>query len=109
MAGTLVHYGLMATLMIFFLFDAVLATTIGAVFGALINYLLNYFYTFQSKARHHEAFIKFWLIASLGFGINGGIVALSEHSLNIDVVYAQLAATVSVFIFTFFMNRLWTF
>jgi len=108
-AGTSAHYALMAILINFFWVDVVLATTIGAIFGALINYALNYSYTFKSEVQHHKAMAAFWLIASIGWGVNAGIMAFNEYVVGFNVIFAQLTATTIVFFITFLMNRRWTF
>ncbi len=107
--GTAVHYTIMAILIRGFSVEVVLSSTSGAMAGALVNYVLNYFYTFRSDKHHHEAMVKFWLIASLGWGLNAGILAVNEYLLGINVILAQLTATAVVFVVTFFLNRRWTF
>ncbi len=107
--GTAVHYTTMAILIRVFSFEVVLASTCGAIAGALVNYVLNYFYTFRSKKDHRDAIVKFWLIAAIGWGINAGILAMNEYLVGINVIPAQLTATVVVFVVTFLMNRRWTF
>ena len=107
--GTAVHYTLMAILIRGLSAEVVLASTLGAIAGALVNYVLNYFYTFRSDRHHHEAIVRFWIIASIGWGINAGILAINEYLLGMHVILAQLTATAVVFVITFFMNRRWTF
>ncbi|VAW63699.1 hypothetical protein MNBD_GAMMA11-1492 [hydrothermal vent metagenome] len=109
LTGTAVHYLIMAGLLYFSISDVVFATSAGATSGALINYILNYFYTFRSNKRHGEAIMKFWLIAALGVGINAGIMALNKYISNFSVIPVQLAATATVFVITFWINRRWTF
>jgi len=53
--------------------------------------------------------MKFWLIAALGVGINAGIMALNKYISNFSVIPVQLAATATVFVITFWINRRWTF
>ena len=107
--GTAAHYTVMAVLLNIFLFDVVLATTLGAIIGAIINYVLNYFYTFRSDKGHMEAMVKFWLIAVCGWIINAAIMALNEYVVGFHVIPAQLMATAVVFVITFLMNKRWTF
>ncbi len=107
--GTAVHYALMAALLWTLTEDAVLASTAGAVAGALVNYVLNYFYTFRSDKHHLEAIVKFWIVAAIGWGVNGAVLALGIDTLGLPIIPAQLVATGVVFFLTFGLNRIWTF
>ena len=106
--GTAVHYALMAGLLWTLTEDAVLASTAGAVAGAVVNYVLNYVYTFRSDKPHLEAIVKFWIVAAIGWGLNGAVLMLATDGLGLPVVPGQLAATGVVFFLTFGLNRIWT-
>jgi putative flippase GtrA len=89
--------------------NIVLASSIGALIGAFVNYLLNYHFTFESDKRHSEALGKFFTIASLGFVLNGLLVALLAQKFAIHYLLAQIITTGIVLIWTFFGNHFWTF
>jgi len=107
--GTLVHYGLMMTLIRQFSAGVLPASTAGAMTGALIIYLLNYFCTFHSRKRHLESVSRFFLVAALGLVINGLVLKAMLGWLGGHYLIAQCLATVAVFGFSFTINRAWTF
>lgn len=109
LAGTAVHYGILAELLKRTDFGVVLASTGGALAGTIINYILHYFYTFRSRKNHRAAFARFWLISAMGWGINAGILFLNARLFKAPTIPAQLIATAVAFVFAFEINRKWTF
>src|SRR4030065_705316 len=91
--GTAAHYLTLITLVQLTGLNAVLASSTGAVAGAIVNYILNYYYTFQSKKRHHEAAVKFFTVAGVGFILNGLIMQWGTVGLGFHYLIAQLVAT----------------
>jgi putative flippase GtrA len=89
--------------------DAVLSSSAGYIVGAIVNYILNYYYTFRSDKRHHEAAVKFFTVAAVGFILNGAIMHWIISGLGAHYLLAQVAATGLVLVWNFLGNRLWTF
>ena len=77
------------------------------VVGAIINYILNYHFTFQSDKRHREALTKFLIVATIGAGINGGIMYLGVENTNINYLAVQIFATGVVLLWNFLAITPW--
>lgn len=107
--GTAAHYVTLVSIVQLLDANAVLASSTGAIVGALVNYYLNYNFTFRSNKRHNEALTKFLVIASVGFLINGAMMALLTETASLHYLAAQLVTTATVLIWTFTGNHRWTF
>ncbi len=107
--GTIGHYTVLIVLVQFWAVDPVFASTFGFVVGAVINYILNYHFTFQSDKQHIEALTKFLIVATIGAGINGGIMYFGVEHTNINYLIVQVFATGIVLLWNFVVNKLWTF
>lgn len=107
--ATLVHYAIFLTIMQATPYDAWQATLIAATVGALAAYLLNYHYTFFSTKKHHTVLPKFLVVAAVGVIIQTFIVALLNQYWLIHYLPAQIVATGSGLVLTFFINSFWTF
>ncbi|MSP28137.1 MAG: hypothetical protein EXR80_06890 [Methylococcales bacterium] len=60
----------------------------------MYNYGLNYILTFKSQQSHLRAFPQFAVIASIGFGLNMGLMTLLTAQLY--YLYAQILTTALV-------------
>lgn len=107
--GTLAHYTVLIAAVELWQAGAVLASSAGALVGAAVNYALNYSFTFASTKRHRDALPKFLLVASVGFVLNALLMTLIAEVLQVMYLFAQLATTISVLLWTYVGNRLWTF
>jgi putative flippase GtrA len=107
LVGTAAHYLLLYQLVESYSINAVTASCYGAGAGLVINYGLNYILTFKSQQSHLRAFPKFAVIASIGFGLNMGLMTLLTAQLY--YLYAQLLTTALVLVWNFLGNSLWTF
>lgn len=105
--GTTAHYLLLYQLVESYALNAVTASSYGAIAGMCVNYGLNYIVTFQSQQSHLRAFPKFAVIASIGFGLNMGLMTLL--TVQFYYLYAQILTTLLVLIWNFLGNSLWTF
>jgi putative flippase GtrA len=92
-----------------FQFDAAVASCTGFIASACLNYALNYSITFKSSRAHRQAFSAFAAIAGVGLLLNAGIMTLLTLHANIHYLAAQVCATVSILLWSFFANRTWTF
>jgi len=107
--GVLVQYAVLIALIELFSWNAVIASGVGFLLAAGVNYYLNYRYTFESKKRHYEAFVKFSIIASAGLVLNSVIIAGCTELLALHYLLAQAVAIGVVLIWNFAGNLLWTF
>ena len=108
--GTLAHYiTLVCLVQLVTSLNVVLASSVGALIGAIVNYFLNYHFTFESNKSHTEALSKFVTIASMGFVLNGLLMALLAQKLFIHYLLAQIITTGIVLIWNFLGNHFWTF
>ncbi|MDF1554281.1 MAG: GtrA family protein [Deferrisomatales bacterium] len=107
--GTVVHYCLMLALVYLADVNAVTASTCGAVAGAAIIYVLNYYVTFKSANKHKVAALRFSMVAVLSVVLNGVILKGLLSLFDWHYMLLQVATTVFVFVFTYIINREWTF
>jgi putative flippase GtrA len=107
--GTVGHYTTLIVLVQFWMVDPVVASSFGFVVGAITNYILNYHFTFQSDKRHSEALTKFLIVATIGAGINGFIMYIGVENTDINYLIVQISATGIVLLWSFIVNKLWTF
>jgi putative flippase GtrA len=77
--------------------------------GAMVNYFLNYYVTFKSTKSHHEAMIKFSIVAVIGLILNTLMMALAIEVFALYYLLAQVISTGLVLFWNFIGNRLWTF
>ena len=108
-AGTIAHYLVLISIVEIFSAQAIVGSSLGFLVGAAVNYVLNYRYTFHSGKRHLETLPKFYVIAAIGFVINGFIVYLLAHIGGANYLLAQVIATAVVLLWGFAANYLWTF
>jgi putative flippase GtrA len=107
--GTAAHFAMLLWLRRGFEISAALASTGGFVAGAVVNYVLNYRFTFNSRARHQEAFAKFMSVALAGLGLNAGIMHVLADRLGMRDLLAQAVSTGLVLFWNFAGNRFFTF
>jgi len=106
--GTAFHYAVMAGLLALGA-SPVAATAGGYVTGALLNYGLSRRFVFRTTEGHGSALPKFLLTAGLGFALNAAAVWLGAERLGAPVWIVQVLATGGVFLFSFAVNKVWTF
>ena len=107
--GSVAHYALLIVLVQTFSANVLLATSIGALAGALVNYFMNYTWTFASTKRHSEAITKFFVIAAVGFVLNGLLMMVLAGHLRLHYLLAQVMTTGVVLLWGFLANHCWTF
>lgn len=107
--GTVAHYLLLMVLVMVWKYDAVIASTLGFLLGLSVNYLLSHHWVFRSRKRYAQTAFKFFLIASVGLGLNTGLMYLAVTKIGIHYLLAQLIATAVVLLWNFAGNRFWTF
>lgn len=108
-AATVVHYLVMAILLGAISIPAVLASTVGAIAGAGVAYWMNARWTFDYRGAVGRSLYRFLCVAAVGVVLNAVLLAVGHGLLTMPLVAAQPAATLSVFIITFVVNRQWSF
>ncbi len=109
LVGTGGHYAVLIALVQSGIAGPTVATTAGFAVGAIINYALNYRFTFASDRPHGEALPRFLAVAATGAGINYLVVRAGIDSFGLHYLVAQVLATGLVLLWTFSINRFWTF
>jgi putative flippase GtrA len=107
--GTALHYAVLIGLVQLAHFDAVVASTAGAIAGALVNYALNHRYTFASERPHGHALPRFALVAVAGIALNALVMAAVLAFAGPHYLVAQVIATGTVLGAGYLANRAWTF
>lgn len=86
------------------------ANGFGFLFGVTNNYLLNKYFTFNNTDTHIASqFIKFLVIALIGFALNTGILYLLQKNTKLNFYVCKVLVTLIVFIWNFTANSLYTF
>lgn len=109
LVGTAGHYAVLIGLVQSGIATPTVATTLGFAVGAVINYALNYRFTFASDRPHREALPRFLTVAATGAGLNYLVVRTGIDGFALHYMLAQVLATGLVLLWTFSINRLWTF
>lgn len=104
-----IHFSILTLLVEILDVYPALATTVGFSIAAALSYALNRRFTFASSARHVAALPKFLTVALLGAAMNAGIVGWFETHTSIHYLASQICATVTVLLWNFAANALWTF
>ena len=108
-AATLVHYGLLVSLVEGYRLDPVPATLVGYVGGGIVSYLLNRRHTYRSDRPHREAGWRFAAVALVGFGLTWTAMALLVRTLGAPYLPSQIATTGILLIWSFLAHKIWTF
>jgi len=104
------HYGLLIGLKEGQGWDFIPATLAGFLGGALVSYLLNRRHTFTDSTRSHsQASWRFFVVASIGFGLTFIFGYLFVNRLGAPYLPAQMVTTCIVLVWNYLANRLWTF
>jgi len=91
------------------LLGPVSASSLGAIAGALVNYALNYRFTFNSGESHARVAPKFFLVALLGFAVNGLAMTAMVHGVGLNYMVAQVIASAAVLLMSYTANAVWSF
>lgn len=107
--AAIAHYSTLIGLVEAGLLGPVPATLLGFLAGAAVSYLLNRRYAFSSERPHKEAVWRFGVVAGVGFGLTGLIMAILTGPLNAPYLPSQFLTTGIVLFWSFLANRFWTF
>ncbi len=86
------------------------ANTIGFFIGVTNSFFLNKRWTFKNKEQQtHKQYLKFWLMALCGLGLNAIIIFLLVDYVQLYDFFAMVIATGIILFWNFFMGRHWVF
>ena len=107
--ATSMHYAVLLSLVEGARWPAGTAAALGAVVGAAVAYRGNRSFTFSaSSTPHRQAMPRFAAVALVGALLNGAIVGLAVQ-LGCHYLFAQVAATLTVLLLTYHLNKTWSF
>ena len=107
--ATAIHYAIFWAVLRAEWANPVVASSVGFAVSALANYAANARFTFRSTRPHAEALPRFCLVALAGLFWNAVLIWLMHSVLGVNLLLAQLVATVCVLGWNFALNRIWTF
>ena len=105
----IIHYGILYLCVEFLASTATVASSFGFVIAVICNYLLHYSWTFGETAPHGQTLLRYLVMISCGFVINGGLMWLGSEFLQLNYLLAQAIALVAVLIWNFSLAQLWVF
>lgn len=108
LAGTLVYYAVLWTLVELARLPVMLATCCAFVLVVSENYLFHRFSTFQSVKPHREAVPRFMIVSGLGFCVNATIMSVGLHRFGLSYLSVQAIALVVV-VACNFIGSFWIF
>lgn len=106
--ATAAHYTLLVAAVELARWPPWLAAGAGAVLGAQVAYAGNRWYTFAHRGRWLPSWLRFQVTAAAGAALNMGVVAVAVFA-GCHYLVGQIAATASVLVVTYVVNRRWTF
>lgn len=108
-AGTAVHYGVMAVLIELLGVPPLPSSAAGFITSAVLSYMLNYRLTFASSLSHRRALPMFLIVGSMGLALNSTLVGVLTGPMSWHWLIAQACASIIVLCWNFAANRHWTF
>lgn len=81
------------------------ATASGALIGAIVNYFLQRNITFQSKARHRSALVRYAGVCTLTWFANLVIFIVLYHIILLTPMYAQGITTFLVALISYVLYK----
>jgi putative flippase GtrA len=87
-----------------------LSLSISYFIGVVINFLMTRYLVFaQSKLDARKQFLRFALVAFVGFFANMGVLKLLIQYLQLYPPVARVVAALSLFIVSFFVHKIFSF
>lgn len=88
----------------------VFAKSISFLVAVINSYIWNRRWTFRSEnAQKAQEFVKFLVVAGIGFGLNVSIMFIAVSKMHLLDLYGLILATIIVTIWNFTINKLWVF
>ncbi|MEE4362233.1 MAG: GtrA family protein [Pseudomonadales bacterium] len=103
------HYALMAALILFHGAPPVFASSAGVVLATLVAFLGNHFVTFADADGTWQENGPRWMLVAGAVWLINGVVLKFLLLFELPVIPAQLAASLVSFLFSFSINRRFTF
>lgn len=107
-AGTLVFYALLWTLVEAAHIAVMTSTSIAFLAVVAQNYVLHRLWTFRSATPHRRALPRFLLMSATGFWVNGAVMALGVQRLGLNYLSVQ-AVAIGVVVACNFIGTSWIF
>lgn len=107
-SATLLHYAIMAVLLLAGWMTAGSASATGYCLSTFYNYAANARFTFAGKHDHRRSLPRFLITAASGLGINQ-LILLSLLHFGLPLVLAQITATAGVLVWNYVINATWSF
>jgi putative flippase GtrA len=107
--ATALQYVILFVLVHFTGMNAVLASGIGYVISAIFNYVLSYRFTFESTQAHRVSAPRFLIIGLCGLILNSVILEFATEGVGLNLLTAQIMATVVTLAWNFIANGIWSF
>lgn len=85
------------------------ASIISYIISGIANYYASYYFTFQCNSDHTKTSLKFIVTASIGLLLNSIIFYISNTTIGLNYIIAQIISTSIVLIWNFTANLTWTF
>ena len=106
--ATAAQYALLALCVEAGAWPAWLASGFGAVIGAQVAYFGNRWFTFAYRGGFGASWLRFQTTAAFGALLGMLVVGIAVH-FGWHYLAAQVAATLSMLLLTFAINRVWAF
>lgn len=108
-AGTLVYYALLWTLVEAARVSVMTSTSIAFLAVVAQNYVLHRLWTFRSATpTHRRALPRFLLMSATGFWVNGAVMALGVQRMGFNYLSVQ-AVAIGVVVACNFIGTCWIF
>lgn len=107
--AAIAHYGTLIAMVEHGGVAPVPASLVAFIAGGIASYALNRRFTFASRRRHRQAVPRFVAVAGGGFLLTGAFMYGLVIMLRLPYLPAQIATTGAVLVWTFLLNRRWTF
>ena len=109
LTATSAHFATLALLVEADLFGPVVSSGFGFLVGGIVSYLLNHRFTFESSRTHAGSAPRFAVVAGVAFLLNGALMNVFVHELDLFYLLAQALTTAITMIWTFTGYRIWAF
>jgi putative flippase GtrA len=88
--------------------EPVSASTLSFIIMTIFSYILNKKYTFGGTYSHTQ-FVKFVIVASIGFVLNVAIMYTIVSILELHYIIGELVTVLIIPVINFLLNNYWTF
>jgi len=87
-----------------------LSLAISFFLGVIVNFLITKFLVFhESQTRSSKQFVRFVLVATIGFFANLTVVKLLIQEMDVYPPYARVIAALSLFFASYFIHKMFSF